>query len=489
MDNHNSNGSRPNGTRTLEVSKEPYASGGAFEGAYGPSLKELFGVVRKRLWLLVLAAITLAGIAVGFSILQTPTYEASIRILISQEGEPSGNPGSLEGEVSGLQQLTQTMTEAVNRPPITGAVIEQLGLQTTSEDLQKNLNVEQVRATQFIQVSYKDTNPVRVQQVANAVGDEFSNQISEVSPTSNSMRATVLERAEVPDEPVSPDPVRNGLVALAIGAMLGVVLAFLLEYLDESWRSREEVERTSGVPTFGIIPEYWAAEGLVTIREPGSAAAEAYRSLRTNLLHAAVDASPKVVVFTSPGPREGKSTTCANLGVTLAQTGRNILVLDCDFRKPELHRYFGLHKKWGLVDMLAEGSSLREFWEEPVEGLKVLPAGSVPPDPAELLDSRRFSELLAGVREEFDYVLLDVSPVEVVSDAAILAAQSDGVLLVLDGQKTSKASVRQSVRSLEAIGASILGTVVNKVSADKSSSYGGYGYNREASRKAEWLPR
>jgi receptor protein-tyrosine kinase len=211
---------------------------------------------------------------------------------------------------------------------------------------------------------------------------------------------------------------------------------------------------------------------LATVLETNGVAAEAYRTLRTNLLHAAVDDPPKVVVITSGAPREGKTSTCANLAVTLAQVGKNTLAIDCDLRKPELHRYFGLRNLLGVVDVLVGQRSLQVVGEEPVEGLKVVPAGPIPPNPVELLDSRRFAEFLAGVREGFDYVLLDTPPLGPVSDAAILAAQGDGVLLVVDAQKTRKVSIRRSMRSLQAIGANVIGTVVNNAKVAEKGYYG-----------------
>jgi capsular polysaccharide biosynthesis protein len=233
----------------------------AFEGASTLYLRELLGVLRRRLWLIGLVAIVLMGGAVGISLAQTPKYEASIKILVGQEEGSEVSTGSLGGEVQGLQQITQTLTEGVNSRPVTEAVIQQLGLQTTPESFEKNLNAEQVRATQFIQVHYTDTSPERAQQVVDAVGDVFSEQVSEVSPSANAVTATVWERAALPDEPVSPKPVRNGLLALAAGVMIGVALTFLIEYLDNSWRSPEEVEQVSGLPTFGIIPEYEVPQG------------------------------------------------------------------------------------------------------------------------------------------------------------------------------------------------------------------------------------
>ncbi len=215
---------------------------------------------------------------------------------------------------------------------------------------------------------------------------------------------------------------------------------------------------------------------LVTTLDPMGVAAESYRTLRTNLLYALVDNPPKVIVMTSPSSKEGKSTTCANLGVVLAQADKRTLIVDCDLRKPVVHRVFGLRNLRGIVDVLVGQRTLEEVWQEPHPGLKVVPVGPLPPNPAELLDSRRFAEFLAGVRRDFDYVLIDAPPVGLVSDPAIVASQGDGVLIVLDAQNTRKGALRESVRSLEAVGARVLGTVMNNVKAGKGGYYYGYRY-------------
>jgi len=211
---------------------------------------------------------------------------------------------------------------------------------------------------------------------------------------------------------------------------------------------------------------------MVTLLDPTSAASEAYRTLRTNLIYTFVDEPPKVIVLTSPGPGEGKSTVCANLGVVLAQADKNTLIIDCDFRNPAIHKFFGLRNLYGLVDVLAGVCSLQEALQEPVEGVKVVTVGHLPPNPAELLGTGRFSEFLVSVRQQFDYILVDSPPAGLVSDPAILAAQGDGVLLVLDAQKTRKGSVRQAMRDLQAVRAKVLGTVINNVKySQQAGSY------------------
>jgi capsular polysaccharide biosynthesis protein len=215
-------------------------------------VEDFLRVIWRRLWVIALMAILFTGAAVGFSITKTPVYEASIKILVGQE-QSSAGPVNLENDVQGLQQFTQTVAEIVPTRPVAEEVIRRLNLWTTPKEFLRNMSAERVTETQVVEVSYKDTDPERAQEVVNTIGEVFSEQVAEVSPSANAITATVWERAAVPDSPVSTNPLRNALLGLLLGGMLGLGLAFLLEYLDDSWRSPEEVEQVSGVPTFGAI--------------------------------------------------------------------------------------------------------------------------------------------------------------------------------------------------------------------------------------------
>ncbi|HZC02833.1 MAG TPA: CpsD/CapB family tyrosine-protein kinase [Gammaproteobacteria bacterium] len=214
------------------------------------------------------------------------------------------------------------------------------------------------------------------------------------------------------------------------------------------------------------------SEPLVTLQDPGRVASEAYRSLRTNLLYAVADAPPTVILITSPASSDGKSITCANLAVVLAQAGKETLLVDGDLREPSLHKFFGVPNVSGLVNVLSGEYGLSEACTEPCPGLKMLSTGPIPPYPTELLSSGRFAELIGQARRQFDYVLIDSPPMQLVSDPMIIAAKADAVLLVLDCQETSKRSLRKAVRDLEAVGANVLGTVVNKAPMAETGRYG-----------------
>lgn len=212
-------------SKFVEITEDEYT---ALRPHTSSPLKQFIQIVLRRVWIVVLAAVLLTGATVAFSFMQTPMYEASTLILVGQRGTDE-----IPEDVFDLQQLTQTMTEAVHSRPVAEEVIRRLDLRETPEDLLQNMSAEQINATQFIQVNYTDPDPQRAVRVANTIGEVFPEQISEVSPSASSITVTVWENATVPDEPVSPSPVRNGAIALATGVMLGVALVLLLDYLDE----------------------------------------------------------------------------------------------------------------------------------------------------------------------------------------------------------------------------------------------------------------
>lgn len=222
--------------------------------------RDLLGIIRRRLWVILTVTILLVAAAIGISLLLTPKYKASTRILVGQK-QGTANAYSLGSDVQGLQQLTQTLATAASSRPIAEAVIKQQKLSVDPETFKDRLDVQQVPDTQFVQIAYEDSNPERARRIANTVGDVFSKRISEVSPEASGVTATVWEPAALPEKPTSPNIPLNVLLALALGLALGTVLALLLDYLDDSWRSSEEVEQATGVPTFGMIPEFEVPKG------------------------------------------------------------------------------------------------------------------------------------------------------------------------------------------------------------------------------------
>ena len=232
------------------LSEETTPRGGS---TYSP--QRILQTLRKRMWTIVLVAAVTLGSALGFSLLQTPTYEASVLILVGQRTPDDTNLGG--PNVTDIQDLALTVAKAVPTTPIAETVVERLNLQEGSAiEVLNNVSAEPDPGTMFVNVSYKDSDPERAQLIANAIGKVLSEKISEVSLGANAITATIWEPATLPETPISPDPIRDGIIALVLGSLLGVVLAFSLEYVSASWNSRDEVEEISGVPTLGVVPKF-----------------------------------------------------------------------------------------------------------------------------------------------------------------------------------------------------------------------------------------
>ena len=230
---------------------------GSPEEGYGLSVADVIRIIWRRLAVILLVAVLLTGSAVGLSLAQTPVYEASTTIAIGERQEENSVDQPLQSEVDGLQALALSMATAVDSRRVAEATIQRLDLRVAPGDFVENLSAEQVAETPFVEVKYTDTSRERAKLIANTVAAVFEAQVSEVNVgTTGPVTVEVWERAVAANDPVSPNPLRNGFVALVLGLMLGLGLAFLLEYLDNSWRSPEEVEQISGVPTYAVIPRH-----------------------------------------------------------------------------------------------------------------------------------------------------------------------------------------------------------------------------------------
>lgn len=205
------------------------------------------------------------------------------------------------------------------------------------------------------------------------------------------------------------------------------------------------------------------ATGLVTIDEPLSPAAEAYRTLRMNLQFAALDKRLRSILVTSPGAGEGKTTVLANLGVTMAQVEQRVLLVDCDLRKPQLHTFFGLTNERGLTTMVLEEEALAHppFQETPIPNLRLLASGALPPRPADLLGSQRMGQVLARLEEEADILLFDAPPIMAAADAVVLATKVDAVLLVVSAGQTKREQTQRALERLAKVNAQVVGAVLN----------------------------
>ena len=302
--------------------------------------------------------------------------------------------------------------------------------------------------------------------------------------TQNSAGARIIQPATPSSSPSSPRQVQDGFIAGGIGLLIGMLLAFFLERLDDRIRSKQDLEQVSeGLPSLGLIPvvQGWKNARvplLVALDRPTSPAAEAYRGLRTSIQFVGLDRPVRKLQVTSPAVADGKTTTSANLAATLAQAGQRVVIVSCDLRRPRIHEFFGLSNDVGLTSVLVGDVNLVDALVA-VPGfnqLTLLPAGPIPPNPSELLGSRRARELFEVLAEESDIVVFDSPPVLPVTDATVIAAGMDAVLLVAMSSVTTVRDFRQSIEVLGRVDAPLFGTILNGASEADSYMYYRYGY-------------
>jgi capsular exopolysaccharide synthesis family protein len=286
-----------------------------------------------------------------------------------------------------------------------------------------------------------------------------------------------LEPAIVPQSPIRPQVLTNTGLAAIIGLLIAAAMVILVETLDDTIRTQEDVNRYLGLPVFGIIPTHQVDSGTpVTISQPSSPVSNAYRTLRSNIHFASVDRPLKKILITSSAPGEGKSTLSVNLGVVMAQGERKTVIIDTDFRRAKAYKYLGLSSRPGLSDILAANPIILQGFLQPVKGLQleVLASGELPPNPTELLGSDKMARILDLVSENTDMLLVDTPPMLVVADAAIIAAHVDGVLLVIKPGITRLTAAKQIIEQLRMAKANLLGVVLNDVNVRRDGHYNSY---------------
>ncbi len=296
----------------------------------------------------------------------------------------------------------------------------------------------------------------------------------------NTPNIVQIEPASVPEEPIRPRPLINTVLAAVIGLMLAVGVVFLIEHLDDTLKTPEEVERLLGVPVLGFIAEmqYKGKKDEVYVaRQPRSPVSEAFRSLRTNLEYAAVHKPIHTLIITSPEPYEGKTTVAVNLAAIYSQAKRNVILVDADLRHPNIHRYMGLPNLDGLSNLFREPGEISKVFRSRVDlpKLTVITSGSIPPNPAELLGSDRMNWILDELRSISETIIIDTPP-SLVADAQVLAAKVDAVLLVVKPGKTTVEAARSSLELYRRAGARVVGVVLNRIPRNRSYYYGGYKY-------------
>lgn len=504
-----------------------------------PQLRDYLRLLQRRKWTIMFSALLVAAVALGSSLLQTPIYAGTAKILLQPRSTDTlFNPNT--GQRADPVRSVDTEIEVLKSQPVQDAVRQQLGRAPA-------VSANAVGQTDVIRVVAESPKPQQAAKVANAYAnayvdfrrkqavddllaaseqiqakvanlqnqiDALDAQIAKAPPDQQaavranlgpqkdtllqqqsvvkqrldqvqlnadltSGRGQLVGSAPVPKSPIKPTTKRNVVLALIVGLMLGVGVAFLREHLDDSIKTKDDLDKaTPGLPVIGLIPAVtgWKDKDrpqVVSLLDSRSPASEAYRTLRASIQFLTLDKTVRIIQMTSPGAQEGKTTTLANLGVALASAGRRVAIVDCDLRRPRMHSFFGLSNAVGLTSVLVGESPLATALQEVPKQprLFLLASGRLPPNPAELLSSKRTAEVLDALAGQVDFVLIDTPPLLPVSDALVVSGRADATLLTCYAGGTTRKEVTRAVELLRQVDAPLIGTILNGVTAD-----GPYGY-------------
>jgi capsular exopolysaccharide synthesis family protein len=510
-------------------------------------------VLRRRKWGVIFTVFVVTAIPVGLSLAQTPVYRATADLLI-QESATSGSRsvfGQTNQAQTNATVLVGTQMEIVTSRPVRDAVTKQLGtapavtvsevgqtdvirLLSTSTNARQAARVANAWANAYIDFTRtQDINSdlAAATQIQSKVVD-LQNQIngidakvvaatpadkpsleSNLGPQRDSLvsqqglftqrlnqlqvdsslrtgAAQLVTPAEAPKSPSSPKPIRNAELGIVVGLLLGMAVAFILDYFDDRVSSTDDLDRAAhNLPNLAVIPMVasWKIRNeahVISVDEPTSAPAEAYRTLRTALLFVGLEHATRIIQITSPNAAEGKTTTLANLGVALANAGQRVCLCCCDLRRPRIHEFFGLQNAVGLTSVVLGEQSLSNAVQRvpAVDNLFLLASGPQPPNPSELLASPRASEVLSVLGTMFDVVLLDCPPILPVTDAVVIAGIADATLLTVTAGVTLRRDIARAIQILQQVHAPLIGTIFNGVTPETAGGYYRYSYYRSSSR-------
>ncbi|GAA1666449.1 polysaccharide biosynthesis tyrosine autokinase [Microbacterium lacus] len=455
-------------------------------------LSDYIRVLRKSWLIIVAAALVGVAAAAAYSLTRTPIYSSESQVFVSTQG--AGTIGELQQGNTFSQARVTTYTNLATTPLVLQPVIDELGLDLTPAELANQVSASNAVNTTIISIAAKDADPALAAEIANAVSTSLTTTVEQIETPAGTdvspVRLTSVTEAQPGLSPVSPNVPMNLVLGGLIGLALGIGIAVLREVLDTRVRTQRDVASVTDRPLIGAIPFDPRAKdrALIVHDDPLSPRSEAFRALRTNLQFLDMDGGHSFVI-TSSLPSEGKSTTALNLALALADAGKNVALLDADLRKPKVAEYLGIEGGAGLTDVLigrAKVEDVMQGWGD--RSLYVLPSGRIPPNPSELLGSQHMQTLLADLERAFDIVICDAPPLLPVTDAAILAKQTSGAIVIVSTGRTTTHQLSSAIDALDTVGARVAGLVMTMTPTKGPDSYG-YGYGYGYGYVQEPLPR
>lgn len=445
------------------------------------NIKDFFSYLRRYIVaLVVIVVLAMGGIAAYDMNFKKPVYQARTTVVIAKSDGSEGIAGTTLNDVNMSQKLATTYSEIAKSELVLNQVIENLGLRGNVKDLSKNLTIKPVDDTSILSITVKNPDARLSAIIANEIADVFSQEVTSIFNIENVKQLSV---AVTPDAPANNTLSRDLVLAAAIGALTVIGFAFLRFYLDDTVKHNDDTEKTVGLPITGCISrgdikKQTPGSELIVDRLPKAIVSENIKSLRTNLQFTSIDKFLKTVLVTSVNAGEGKSFVSANLAISFAQADKKVLLVDCDLRKGRLHKLFGLPNTSGLSNLLTGDLADFKKYIRPtrIKNLNVITCGTYPPNPSELLASKKNKKLVKMLSTYYDMIVFDGAPVGGLADSIILSSLVDETVIVVKDGTTAKSDLITARDSLSKVGAQVAGIVFNMVNRKSSKYYSNYYY-------------
>ncbi|UKA74597.1 polysaccharide biosynthesis tyrosine autokinase [Arthrobacter sp. FW306-07-I] len=447
-------------------------------------LKDYLRIIRRN-WILVVACSLIGILGAGaVSLLMKPSYRSETKLFVALQN--SGSVSELQQGNVFSQARVQSYVKTVTTPTVLQPVIDSLDLKTTPQSLAQKIVATSDINTVLISISVQNESPVQAAAIAQSVSRSLIAAVDDLEKPSNGgaspVKLSIVTPATAPASPYSPNVQMNLIVGLLAGLATGIGLAVLRALLDTRIRGEADLRRVTNSAVLGGISFDADAikKPLLTQAAHQSPRAESFRQLRTNLQFAHVSHESKTLLVTSSVPGEGKSTTATNLAIAMAQAGQSVALVDADLRRPMIAEYLGLERNAGLTTALIGKADVDDLLQSWGDGkLYVLASGQIPPNPSELLGSEKMKQLIIRLESVFDTVIIDAPPLLPVTDAAVLAQQVGGVVVVVGTQKVRTGDLEKSFAALEMVQADLLGVVLNRLplKGPDAYAYNSYSYS------------
>lgn len=443
------------------------------------NIKDFFNYLKKYILIICgVVVIFVIGVFIYDKSIKKPLYTTYTTIILTKSNETQTSTTITQNDILLNQKLVETYTKIIKSKLVLDQVISETGITYTAEELGQNVAVEAYENTEMLKISVTDSDPELSASIANSIAQVFSGEVAKIYQMNN---ISVIDIAQVPEEVSNNTLTRDFFIALFISIFGSIGVIFIIYYFDDSIKLTDDLEEEIGMP---VIAKVFKSDigsknrgkvELLVQKYPKSVVSESIKTLRTNLQFSSVDSELKTILVTSSIPGEGKSFISANLAISFTQTDKKVLIVDCDMRKGRQHRIFKLSNTKGLSNLLIDDmTNYKDYINKTsIKNLYIITRGTVPPNPSELLNSNKNSELIKILRSKFDIIIFDGVPCNGLPDSIIMSKLVDKVLIVSSESVTPRSVLESTKKQLKNVEAPVAGDVLNNVNR-KNSKYGKY---------------